>query len=58
VLILSLCLGLSFSYSSELLLALSCHFAWFYRFSCLHLDFAVFHLLDDLFEPFLVFWVF
>jgi hypothetical protein len=38
---------LSFSYSSELFLALLCHFAWFYRFSCLLLAFAVFPLLDD-----------
>jgi hypothetical protein len=45
VLILSFCLGLSFSCSSELFLALSCHFAWLCRLSCLLLAFAVFLLL-------------
>ncbi len=39
---------LSFSCSSELFLALLCHFAWLYRFSCRLLAFAVFLLLDDL----------
>jgi hypothetical protein len=41
-------LSLSLSCSSELFLALSCHFAWLCRFSCLLLAFAVFLLLDDL----------
>jgi hypothetical protein len=41
---------LSFSCSSELFLALSCHFAWFCHFSCRLLVFAVFLLLDDLLE--------
>jgi hypothetical protein len=45
----------SFSCSSELLLALSCHFAWLCRFSCRLLAFAVFFLLDDLLELFLGF---
>jgi hypothetical protein len=49
---------LSFSYSSELFLALLCHFAWLYRISCLQLAFVVFHLLDDLLKHFLAFWVF
>jgi hypothetical protein len=49
---------LSFSCSSELFLALSCHFAWLYRFSCCLLAFAVFLLLDDLLKLFLAFWVF
>jgi hypothetical protein len=49
---------LSFSYSSELFLALLCHFAWFYRISCLLLAFAVFVLVDDLLELFLAAWVF
>jgi hypothetical protein len=48
-------LSLSFSYSSELFLALSCHFVWLCRFSCLVLAFAVFLLLDDLLE---LFWLF
>jgi hypothetical protein len=48
----------SFSCFSELLLALSCHFAWLYRFSCHLLAFTVFLLLDDLPELFLAFWVF
>jgi hypothetical protein len=52
VLILSVCLEF------ELFLALLCHFAWLYRFSCFLLDFAVFLLLDDLLEHFLAFWVF
>jgi hypothetical protein len=51
-LILSFCSGLSFSCSSELFLALLYHFAWFCRFSCLLLSFAVFLLLDDLLELF------
>jgi hypothetical protein len=51
-------LSLSLSCSSELFLALSCHFAWLCRFSCLLLAFAVFHLLDDILELFLVFGVF
>jgi hypothetical protein len=51
-------LTLSFSFSSELFLALSCHFAWLCRFSCRLLAFAVFLLLDDLLELFLTFWVF
>jgi hypothetical protein len=58
VLILSFCPVLSFSCSSELLLALSCHFACLCRFSYLLLAFAVFLLLDDLLELFLPFWVF
>jgi hypothetical protein len=49
-------LVLSFSYSSELLLAPSYHFAWFYRFSCLLLAFVIFLLLDDLLEIFVDFW--
>jgi hypothetical protein len=32
ILILSFCPGLSFSYSSELFLTLSCYFAWLCRF--------------------------
>jgi hypothetical protein len=51
-------LSLGFSYSSELFLTLPCHFAWLCRFSCLLLAFAVYLLLDDLLELFLVFWVF
>jgi hypothetical protein len=43
---------LSFSSSSDLFLSLLCHFAWFCRFSCLLLDFAVFLLLDDLLKLF------
>jgi hypothetical protein len=58
MLILSFCLGLSFSCSSELFLALSCHFVCLCRFSCLQLVFAVFLLLDDLLELFLAFCVF
>jgi hypothetical protein len=46
---------LSFSYSFELFLALSCHFTWLCRFSCLLLAFTVFLLLDDLPELFLGF---
>jgi hypothetical protein len=46
---------LSVSCSSELFLALSCHFALLCRFSCLLLAFAVFPLLDDLLE---LFWLF
>jgi hypothetical protein len=46
---------LSFSYSSELFLVVSCHFAWFCHFSYLLLAFAVFLLLNDLLEPFLIF---
>jgi hypothetical protein len=47
---------LSFSYSSELLLALLFHFAWSCRFSCLLLVLAVFLILDDLLEIFLGFF--
>jgi hypothetical protein len=50
-------LSLSFSYSSELFLAHSCHFDWLCHFSCFLLDFAVFLLLDDLIELFLASWV-
>jgi hypothetical protein len=46
----------SFSFSSELFLALLCHFAWVCRFSCRLLAFAVF-FLDDLIKIFLAFWV-
>jgi hypothetical protein len=49
VLILSFCVDL------ELLLALSCHFAWLCRFSCHLLAFAVFLLLDDLLKLFFIF---
>jgi hypothetical protein len=42
----------------ELFLALLCHFAWFYRFLRRLLAFTIFPLLDDLFELFLIFWVF
>jgi hypothetical protein len=49
---------LSFSYSSELFLALSCHFACLCRFLCHLLVFTVFLLLDDLLELLLAFWVF
>jgi hypothetical protein len=41
---------LSFSCSSELLLALLCHFVWLCRFSYLLLTFAVFLLLDDILD--------
>jgi hypothetical protein len=58
VLILSVCLGLSFSCYSELFLTLFCHFAWLCRFSCLLLAFMVFLLLDELLELFLAFWIF
>jgi hypothetical protein len=51
-------LSLNFSYSSELFLALSYHFAWLCRFSCHLLDFAVFLFLHDLLELFLAFGVF
>jgi hypothetical protein len=51
-------LTLSFSYSSEIFLTLSCHFAYLCHFSCLLLVFVIFLLLDDLLELFLVFWVF
>jgi hypothetical protein len=40
----------------ELFLALLCHFAWLYRFSCRLLAFTVFLLLDDPLELFLAFW--
>jgi hypothetical protein len=53
--ILSFYLGLSFSWSSELFLALLCHFAWLCRLSCCLLAFTVFLLLDDLLELFLFF---
>jgi hypothetical protein len=46
---------LSLSCSSELFLALLCHFAWLYRFLCLLVAFAVFLLLDDLLELFRLF---
>jgi hypothetical protein len=46
---------LSVSFSSELFLALSCHFAWSCRFSCLLLVFVVFPLLDNFLELFLAF---
>jgi hypothetical protein len=49
---------LSFSYSFELFLTPSCHFAWLWRFSCRLLAFAIFLLLDDLLELFFAFWVF
>jgi hypothetical protein len=52
VLILSVCLEF------EPFLALSCHFAWLCRFSCLLLALMVFLLLDELLEFFLAFWVF
>jgi hypothetical protein len=55
VLILSFCLGLSFSCSSELFLALLYHFAWLCRFSCRLLAFTILLLLDDLLE---LFWLF
>jgi hypothetical protein len=58
VLILSFCIGLSFSCSFELFLALLCHFAWLCHFSCRLLAFVVFRLLDDPLELFLAFWVF
>jgi hypothetical protein len=58
VLILSVCLSLSFSCYSELFLAHFCHFAWLCRFSCLLLTFMVFLLLDELLELFLAFWIF
>jgi hypothetical protein len=51
-------LFLSYCVEFELFLALSCHFAWLCRFSCLLLAFTVFLLLDDLLELFLAFWVF
>jgi hypothetical protein len=35
-----------------LFLALSCHFSWLYRFSCLLFAFAVFLILDNLLELF------
>jgi hypothetical protein len=53
--ILSFCFRLSFSCSSELFLALLCHFTWLCCFSCLLLAFVVFLLLDDLLELFLAF---
>jgi hypothetical protein len=46
---------LSFSYSSELLLALFCHFAWLCRFSYHLLAFVVFLLVDDLLDLFCLF---
>jgi hypothetical protein len=49
---------LSFSFSSELFLTLSCHFAWLCHFYFLLLVFAVALLLDDLLKLFLAFWVF
>jgi hypothetical protein len=55
VLILSFCLRLRFSYFFELFVALLCHFAWLYRFSCLLLAFVIFLLLDDPLELFFAF---
>jgi hypothetical protein len=49
---LSFCVDFEFFCSSELFLALICHFAWLCRFSCLLLGFAMFPLLDDLLELF------
>jgi hypothetical protein len=49
---------LSLSFSSELFLPPSYHFAWLCCLSCLLLAFAVFLLLNDLLELFLAFWVF
>jgi hypothetical protein len=49
-------LVLSFSCSSELFLALLCHFTWLCRFSCILLAFAGFLVLDDLLELFVGFW--
>jgi hypothetical protein len=49
---------LSLSCSSELFLALLCHFAWLCHFSYRLLTFAVFLLLNDLLKLFLAFWVF
>jgi hypothetical protein len=49
---------LRFSSSSELFLALRCHFAWLCHFSCPLLAFAVLLLLDDLLDLFLAFRVF
>ncbi len=46
---------LSFSCSSELFLALLCHFAWLCCFMCHLLAFVIFLLLDDLLELFLAF---
>jgi hypothetical protein len=47
---------LSFCFDSELFPSLLCHFAWFYRFSCLLLVFTGFLLLDDLLELFFGFF--
>jgi hypothetical protein len=49
-------LVLSLSCSSELFLALLCHFTWLCRFSFILLAFAVFLVLDDLLELFVGFW--
>jgi hypothetical protein len=46
---------LSFSCSSEFFLALSCHFTWLCRFSCILLAFVISLFLDDLLEFFLAF---
>jgi hypothetical protein len=51
---LSFCFGLTFSCSSELFLALLCHFAWLCCFSCRLLVFVVFLHLDDILE---LFWL-
>jgi hypothetical protein len=58
VLNLSFCADFEILPWFELFLALPCHFAWLWRFSCLVLAFAVFFLLDDLLELFLAFLVF
>jgi hypothetical protein len=55
MLILSFCIEFELFCSSELILALLCHFAWLYHFSCRFLAFTIFHLLDDLLEHFLLF---
>jgi hypothetical protein len=49
---------LSFSFSSELFLALLCHFTCLCRFSRILLALTVFLLLDDILELFLAFGVF
>jgi hypothetical protein len=58
VLILSFCADFELLPWFELFLALLCHFAWFCRFLCRLLAFAVFLLQDDLLKLFLAFWVF
>jgi hypothetical protein len=47
---------LGFSCSSELFLALLCHFAWLWRFLCPLLAFTIFLLLDDILGFFFAFW--